>query len=953
MRLGPYEIVSAIGAGGMGEVYRATDSNLKRSVAIKVLPAAVAGDADRLTRFQREAEVLAALNHPNIAAIYGLEKTPDLIALVMELVEGEDLSEIIARHGRTAPAAAGPGQSATLRQGRPDQSRGTSRGGMSIEDALPIARQIADALDAAHEQGIIHRDLKPANIKVRADGTVKVLDFGLAKAMDPAGASNADAMNSPTLTGRATQMGMILGTAAYMAPEQARGRPVDKRADIWALGVVLYEILSGRRAFEGDDISMTLASVLKEDVRWDALPNDLPPPLHRLLRRCLEKDPRKRLRDIGEARLVLEDPSALEPAPTSSSPAAAPPRPWWRRAIPLAAAAAAASIATGAAMWLARPGAPARVVSRFTIPYGEGQERALTSRTGLAISPDGTRLAYVANRPSAIYVREMGELEARLIGRGSGQASSVVFSPDGRSIAYADSGDRAIKRIDVAGGAAVTVCSNLEAPPLGLTWSGETLLFATVRQASTAGGIMRVAASGGQPERIIPLEPGEFVSRPQMLADGRLLFGLEQASAGVLDDAARTGRIVIQRPGETARTTVVESGSDPRYLSSGHLIYASGGVLYARTFNPSRMVVGGAVPVVEGVLRGAANGYALAWYAVSDSGTLVYLPGPLNTGSTNVTLALFDRAGKAEPLAVPEGPYSEPRMSPDGRRIAFGYSDPRDTSVWVHDLGAGGSARRLTFGGRDRFPIWSSDSQRVIFQSDREGDLGLFWQRADGAGVAERLTQPAKGIAHVPLSASPDGKLLLVDRTTDADKPVTSLGALTDGKTSLQVFSFTDKSMTPFGGVSSALRTGAVFSPDGRWVAYSTRAAERQQSTTLVQPFPATGAKFQISTNTEDGHHPVWLSDGKELFYTPGGGSRLIGVTVTASQGFAFAPAPPVVRPFVNRSGAWERPFDAAHDGKRFLGLIAAGAASGAPSRQEIRVVLNWTEELKVRVPVK
>ena len=909
-RLGPYEIIAAIGAGGMGEVYRAKDTNLDREVAIKMLPESFALDADRVARFTREAKTLASLNHPNIAQIYGIEST----AIVMELVEGDDLSALIARSAR----------------------------GISLAEALPIARQIADALEAAHEQGVIHRDLKPANIKVRADGTVKVLDFGLAKAIDPAGASSADAMNSPTLTGRATQMGMILGTAAYMAPEQARGKPVDKRADIWALGVVLYEMLSGRRAFEGDDISITLASVLKEDVRWDALPNGLPLPLHRLLRRCLEKDPKKRLRDIGEARLILEDPAAFEPALSSSSPPAAPSRPWWRRAMPIAVAAAAASIVTGAAMWRMRPAAPARVASRFAIPWGEGQERTLTSRTGLAISSDGTRLAYVANLPSEIYVREMGDLEARLrMKMRSGTASSLVFSPDGRSIAFVDGGERAIKRVDVTGGAAVTVCSNLETIPFGLTWSGDTLLFAV------EGGIMRVAASGGQPERILQLEPGERVSRPQLLDDGRLLFAVDPLSG----DAQSPTRIVVQRPGEKVRTTIVDSGADPRYVPSGHLIYVSSGVLYARTFDRSHMVVGGAVPVVEGVLRTTGSG-VLGWYAVSDSGTLVYLPGPADAGSVNVTIALFDRAGKAEPLPVPAGPYSEPRMSPDGRRIAFGYSDAHDTSVWVYDLTAGGSARRLTFGGRDRFPIWSSDSQRVIFQSNREGDLALFWQRADGVGAAERLTKPAKDVAHVPQSASPDGKLLLVDQTKDAGRPASNLGLLTDAKTSLEVFAFMDKSLKPFG-VVSALSTNAVFSPDGRWVAYSTREAGRQQGTTFVQPIPATGAKFQISTNTEDGHHPVWSSDGKELFYTPGGGQRLIGVTVTASQGFAFAPAPPVVRPFINHSGASERPFDAAHDGKRFLGLIPAGADSAAPARTEMRVVLNWFEELKARAPVK
>jgi serine/threonine-protein kinase len=910
-RLGPYEVVSAIGAGGMGEVYRATDSNLKRSVAIKVLPASVAGDADRLARFQREAEVLAALNHPNIAAIYGLEKTPDLSALVMELVEGEDLSAHIAR------------------------------GPIPLAESLPIAKQIAEALEAAHEQGIIHRDLKPANIKVRADGTVKVLDFGLAKAMDPAGASSADAMNSPTLTGRATQMGMIIGTAAYMAPEQARGKAVDRRADIWAFGVVLFEMLTGTRAFPGDDITDTLAAVVRAEPEWSLLPNDVSPTLLAFLRRCLQKDAKQRIGDIHDVRLAM-DGAFDTPAPAAVSVVdAAPPRPWWRRAMPVAATVIVASAVTGGAMWLARPQEPARVVSRFVIPFGEGQERRLTYNQGLAISPDGTTIAYAASEQ--VYLRSIGDLEARLLTRkgaaGARGPTQPVFSPDGRSLAYAetDNAKFAIKRIEISGGASVPVATDVGPNPL-LEWRGDSIFYSV----STAGSsIMRVAASGGQPEPVIQLEPGEMAARPQMLDDGRVLFAVGPNRGSTAVDWTAS-HIVVQRPGEKTRMTLVDGGTDPRYLPSGHLIYQLNGVVYARTFDLSRTAVGGAVSVVEGVFRGA--GGHNSWYAVSDAGTLVYLPGPVSFGgSAELALALFDRAGKAELLPVQAGPYSEPRMSPDGRRIAFGHSDARDTSIWVYDLTASGSARRLTFGGHDRFPAWSGDGQRVIFQSDRDGDLGLFSQRADGVGTAQRLTKPANGIAYVPQSASRDDKVLLVDQIEGA-------------KTSLMTFSLADKSMTPFGGIVSNRPTGAIFSKDGNWVAYTVRDSAATSDVVYAQPFPATGEKVQVSTNAEDGHHPVWSSDGKELYYNPAPGTRLAAVKVLAWQGLALGPAPPPVKAWFSTSGTAERTYDVVRDGKRFLGLISPSAAStsaaGTP-RPELRVVLNWFDELKTRAPIK
>jgi len=454
---------------------------------------------------------------------------------------------------------------------------------------------------------------------------------------------------------------------------------------------------------------------------------------------------------------------------------------------------------------------------------------------------------------------------------------------------------------------------------VSLGWTGDTLVYAT------AGSIMRVPASGGDPQQLIALGKNEAVYSLQLLDDGRVLFALTEQTP------AKT-RIVLQKPGESTRTTLVDDGYAPRALPSGHLVYGAGGVLFGRTFNPATSAVGGAVPLVEGV----------GMYDVSATGSLAYIPAPVSTsGLQTRTLALIDRAGKAEPLGVPAGPYSAPRMSPDGRRAAFEFSDSRETSIWVYDTAAGGSARRLTYGGRDRFPVWSSDSQRVIFQSDREGDLGLFWQRADGVGAAERLTRPGKGVAHEAQSASRDGRWLLMDQTADA-------------KTSLMVLSFTDGSATPFGGVVSTRPTGAIFSPDDRWVAYSTRDPQDRGSFVFVQPFPATGAKVQVSSNTEDGHHQVWSSDGKELYYTPGAGNRLTAVTVTASQGFAFGPAPPVARLFVNQSPLFVRPFDVARDGKRFLGLLSPDALNADPeTRPEIRIVLNWFEELKARAPVQ
>jgi eukaryotic-like serine/threonine-protein kinase len=403
-RLGAYEVIEQIGEGGMGQVYRARDTKLHRDVAIKVLPDSFASDADRLARFEREAQVLASLNHPNIAHVHGLEESGGVGALVMEFVQGDDLSVLIGR------------------------------GPMSLADALPIAKQIADAMEAAHERGIIHRDLKPGNIKVRPDGTVKVLDFGLAKALDPAATSSQEALNSPTVSARGTQLGLVIGTAAYMAPEQARGKPVDRRADIWAFGVVLFEMLSGQRAFEGEDVSVTLASVIKDQVRWEALPADIPESLRRLLRRCLEKDPRRRLRDIGEARFLLEEPASAFTAIDLTAPAstAAFQMARWRRALPIAATAVIAAAAASIVTWSLRPPAPenAAVVTRFPIVLPDDQAVTWQNVAAFAISPDGARIVYAANRQ--LYLRSMSDVEAKPIPGTNVDAGSPFFSPDGQ-----------------------------------------------------------------------------------------------------------------------------------------------------------------------------------------------------------------------------------------------------------------------------------------------------------------------------------------------------------------------------------------------------------------------------------------------------------------------------------------------------------------------------------------
>jgi hypothetical protein len=592
--LGPYVIEAPIGAGGMGEVYRARDTRLERQVALKLVLQAFVADHERTLRFEREAKTLASLNHPSIAILYGIEQAEGRHFLVMELVDGETQGERIARY----PA------------------------GLPLEDALQFARQIAEALEAAHEKGIVHRDLKPANIMVTPDDKVKILDFGLARIAEPVGPSSMVQAHSPTMSALATHAGVILGTASYMSPEQARGYTADHRSDIFSFGVVLYEMLSGRQPFPGETISDVLASVLARDADLSALPRDLAPRLADLIKRCLEKNPKRRWQASGDVRYEIEsllaNPRATHPV---TAQVAVQPGPVWRRVVPFAVTALIAAAIASASMWLARP-LPQKpsAVARFSLQLPTGQTIIAFGPGNIAVSPDGRQLAYVANRQ--IFIRPLADFEAKRVFENETRASltNLVFSPDGRSVAFYHSA--AIKKMSVEGGAPATL-GTFDSAPLGLTWSGDTLLF------STGSSIVSVPATGGNSETVIALPTGESAVRPQLLPDGRTI--LFTAASGSGPEIWESARVVAQRPGESTRMTILEGGTDARFVESGHLVYAQRGVLFAVPFDPATLRVGGpAVPVVEGVRRGTAGLLpGTSHVSVSSNGTLAYLSGPV------------------------------------------------------------------------------------------------------------------------------------------------------------------------------------------------------------------------------------------------------------------------------------------------------------------------------------
>jgi serine/threonine-protein kinase len=913
----------------MGKVWRARHTDLKRDDALKVLPDEFAADPERLARFQREAQVLASLNHPNIAHVYGLERA--------------DPSTLRDPQGRpeSSRGATGAGQAAQalvmeLVEG-PTLADRITQGPIPLDEALPIAKQIAEALEAAHEQGIIHRDLKPANIKLRPDGTVKVLDFGLAKAGDSAPASNAALTHSPTLSMHATYAGIILGTAAYMSPEQAAGKAVDKRADIWSFGVVLWEMLTGRPLFSGETVSHTLADVLRAEIDFNALPSNTPLAIRTLLVRCLQRDAKRRLRDIGEARIAIENAEtghSQEANVTAMHPGAL----RWRPVMLMSISALLAGALGAVVAWNLRPASVPPTVTRFSFTIPQGQNFRETGSQLIAISPDGTRVAYVANQ--RLYLRSMSELEGRPIaGTDVVQGAFIgepVFSPDGQSIAFwtgaignAMVTPGVIKRVAITGGTAVTIGSSTI--PLGMSWGPEGIVFAEFNK-----GVMHVPANGGgQPELVLSIKDG-LPWLPQILPGGdALLFSFAPGIANPLNvppDAWDRASIVIHSLSSGERTTLPVVGAGATYVSTGHLVYSTGGTLFAVPFDLARrQVAGGPVPVVEGVRRVLLSNAALGtvYYSVSGTGALIYIPGPVSASSAQLDLAFVDAKGNLEPAKLRPAPYQFPRISPDGRRVAVGTDDGKEANVWIYDLSGANALRQLTFNGKNRFPLWSPDGQLLAFQSDREGDLGIFSQRADGIGPTERLTKPEQGTAHVPESWSPDGRTLLFGEKRDANISLWSL-------------SLADKTTARFDDVQSTTEPPtATFSPDGRWVAYMS--SDGTNRSIFVQPFPANGDKFRIAAG---GWHPLWSPDGGQLSYRVAGGRNEIVRIMTRPSFTVGNPDVIGVGALLSR-GLYQREYDITRDGKRFIGVINQSGFE----LSEVHVVQNWDQELKRLVP--
>jgi serine/threonine-protein kinase len=905
-RLGPYQIDSLVGAGGMGEVYRATDTNLDRAVAIKVLPESFASDADRVARFTREAKTLAALNHPNIAAIYGLEKTKDLTALVMELVEGEDLSAHIAG-GPIAPP-----------------------------DALPIAKQIADALEAAHEQGIIHRDLKPQNIKLRADGTVKVLDFGLAKALAPDGAgASADAMNSPTLTGRMTQLGMIIGTAAYMSPEQAKGRAVDRRADIWAFGVVLYEMLSGRRAFDGEDISETLAAVLTREPDFGALPASTPPAFKTLMRRCLERDPKKRLRDIGEARIALsainetgasgmsdatDTSTTAAPGAVLAAPAAVASRRvaiWRALAIVLALALVAVAV-----QWRrsAHTGAGPVAKSAILLPPDVTFDTSIF--TVIAMSRDGSKVALIGSSGGVrrLYVRRLGDFDPQLIA-GTDDASSPFFSPTGTSIGFFAGGK--LNKVSADGGPVIPLAEAQD--NRGGVWADDdTIIFAPV----AAGPLFRVPANGGPttPFSTIDEKAQERTHRwPVMLPDGKTLL-ITVGSVAYPDDY-NDARIETIRLDTGERRVVVEGGHTARYAATGHLLFLKGKILFAVTFDPATGVAGTErIPVIDGVSGDVTTGAAN--YAVAESGAIVYVPGDAGGGERK--LAWVDLKGSITAIDVPAALYSDPAVRPDGRYVAIAINAGGGTrDVHVIDT-VRGTPSRLTSGGENRTPRWIDDRRLLYATYDRVRNVTkVVSQLADGTDTPEVL-------AEIP------GGVYIDDIASDGSTALLSVNPQVAGKYVHVAKLAIRKGATPeiVASAASADVTGSSLSPDRQWVAYGSNQSGRYD--VYVQSFVTGGSRVKVST--VGGNEPRWARDGHTLFYTQA--DSLMAVALEPGAG--FSPGKPVrlaggVTPTITDSGYT---YSLSPKEDRLLMLRFVRDNIGPP---EARLVLNWFDELRAK----
>jgi serine/threonine-protein kinase len=870
-RFTSYEVLALVGRGGMGEVYRARDPRLGRHVALKVLPTAFVDDAHRLDRFEREARLLASLNHPNIAAIYGLAEDGGRQALVLEFVEGTTLAECIAN------------------------------GPLPMPDALAIARQVALALEAAHRRGIVHRDLKPANISVASDGTVKVLDFGLAKAIE-----GPHAAQEAGLTSAGLPAGAVLGTPAYMAPEQARGADVDERADIWAFGCVVFEMLSGVRAFGGDTASEVIARVLERDPDFTLLPARTPEPIVRMLRRCLTKDPRRRLASIADALLEIDEAGAR--APSSFARGLRAWRSGWLRAA-IGLTLLLVGVGGGA---LLRRGDDVRDTSpvHLGVPIPPGDELLVSAQQAAAISPDGRTIVYRAVRAGEVHLfrRSLDRYASDPI-PGTRDAAAPFFSPDGAWLGF--DGDGVLRKVSLAGGSPVTIC---DAPGgANASWGGDTIVFAT----ATGRVLHRVPARGGTAEPITALDTaaGDLAHAfPHVLPDGRAaLFTIvrpDNSSIAVVHLETREVRTLIR-------------GTQPRYLPTGHLLFVRERSLWAAGFDAARHVLTSEpVPVLEGL--DTAGGTA-AHFAVAASGSLVYAPERLELPERRVVWV--DRRGVEVPIDLEPRRYTRATLSPDGSRLAIALTEGGNTDIWTASV-RDGSVFRLTRAPTvETAPLWSPDGRWIVFRSEQQGG-GLYRRAADGTGDAERLTS-SDGTMHTPHGWAPDGRLLFTEFHSYSRQAILSV----DPNAPAGVTRILD-------GAYAQLRPHV--SPDGRWLAYQSDESGRFE--VYVRTFPnVDGGRWQVSRN--GGTSPRWSADGRTLFFYDGRGllaSSIAGGTVfssgTPARLFDYSP-------FSGRLGP---DYEVSRDGQRFL--MIRSAADTPSTRAQLVLVQNWLTALSAKL---
>jgi Tol biopolymer transport system component len=859
----------------MGEVYRARDTRLGRDVALKVLPPLVASDRERLARFEREAQVLASLNHPAVASIYGVEDAGGTPALVLELVEGPTLSDRI------------------------------SRGAMPLDEAIPIARQIAEALEYAHERGVVHRDLKPANVKLDAEGRAKVLDFGLAKAMagDP-GRSQSDPSFSPTITSLGTLAGAVLGTAAYMSPEQARGTSVDRRADIWAFGALLWEMLAGKRAFEGDTVSDTLASVLRAPLEWDALPERTPPKIKRLLERCLERDPKQRLRDIGEARIALEAPldepvETAEGVPEASARARRGFVPW----IPWAVVAVVVAAWAMNAAWNRREDGPAPV-TRFEIAPPEGFETMWWPR----ISPDGRTVAFLGRDGSgktSIWIRPMDSFAPYPLA-GTEDSGRPFWSPDGRYLAFFR--DSQLLKVPVSGGPAQLIC---EAPSgADGTWGAAgVILF----DGGSNDPIRRCPASGGvvaEQSRANASENESQHAWPMFLPDGKHYLFLVYEMGG-------DRRIHVASLDEEGSKPLVRTDSRVEY-GSGYMLYILQDTLVAHRFDETRLeALGDPLPLASGVSSEPRGDFS-----VTEGGALVFK----SAGESGASrLVWVDRDGKELESVGEPAEYRDLALSPDGARLAYGLYDGKQEDIWVRDLRRGVSMRLTADGSNEVWPLWSPDGTRIAFSSDAKGSYALMSKSSSGTGNAETILA-VEGTNLGGTDWSRDGRWLAFASIVPGARPDLKVVPMLEEGEPLDFVA--DEAVVEF---------DARFSPDGKWIAYQSDESERFEI--YIQPFPPTGAKWTVSSG--GGTNPSWRYDGKELFFRDLD-DTIHAVSVTGSDGLDVGKPAPLFAHALQRGGIFRNRHVVSADGQRFLLNLATERQATAP----FSVVLNWTESL-------